>query len=219
MKFAMDRVLFPLVTVLALAACDDSASVQKLSRSADAPVASDPSAPSTPAPAPVPTVPATPGTPIAGELFTGPAELAKYVQRFADDAQAQGNDVSARLSPDLQIQFGSLDAYGSGVIGLCETSGSMRQVTFDPDFWDQVSETQRQLLVHHELGHCVLYRAHRSELLSSGAYASIMYPIILSSATYTANPAYYLNELFTWSSASDVDPNASTIHICGPGDL
>ena len=78
------------------------------------------------------------------------------------DAIIQGLDVSGELvNPKLQIQIAKLDNLGSTVIGLCETGG-IRRVTLDPDFWDNVSETQRKLLVHHELGHCVLLRPHTS---------------------------------------------------------
>jgi hypothetical protein len=124
-------------------------------------------------------------------------------------------------NPTLQIQIGSLAAYGSGVIGLCESGGNQRRVTFDPGFWNSVSDTQKELLAHHELGHCVLYRAHRSDTLSGGAYASIMYPIIMSPSTYTSNYNYYQEELFTWSAnqLSSLDTSKVTVHVCDQNEL
>jgi hypothetical protein len=166
-------------------------------------------------------------------LYTGPAEMEPYVQSFIDDGAAQGVDVLPSFThrPPLTIQVSSLSSYGSSVIGLCETSGSMRRVTFSPTFWSSVDETQRMLVVHHELGHCILYREHRTDLLPSGADASIMYPVIFSDATFNGNSAYYLNELYTYdvslaanSSAvsargipvvpSPDDENSSRVHIC-----
>lgn len=133
------------------------------------------------------------------DLYTGPAEVAKYVQKFIDDGKAQGVDVIPDMaSPKLQIRIASLDSWGSSVIGLCETGG-LRRVTFDPDFWNSVSETQREILAHHELGHCVLYRGHNSKTLLSGAVASIMYPQIMASSTYLNNIGYYLDELFSYA--------------------
>ena len=127
----------------------------------------------------------------------------------------QGVDVTADVSnPKLTIRIASLDSRGSSTIGLCETGGGLRRVTFDPDFWNSVSETQRELLAHHELGHCVLYRGHRSELLSTGKYASIMYPIIMSSSTYMANYDYYQNELCTQAVQQMPDPTQSSVHVC-----
>jgi hypothetical protein len=145
--------------------------------------------------------------------------VAKYVQKFIDDAKAQGVDVVEDMSnPKLQIQIKSLDSYGSSVIGLCE-SGGIRRVTFDPDFWNSVSETQKELLAHHEFGHCLLYRGHTTATLSSGAYGSIMYPIIMSSSTYLNNYDFYQKELFSSSTQEFSDPNASRIHICDMEEL
>jgi len=159
----------------------------------------------------------------ASSLYTGPAELAKYVSKFVDDAKLQGKDVRPEMSgPKLQIRVQSLDSYGSSVIGLCETSSNLRRVTFDPDFWNNVSETQRELLAHHELGHCVLYRGHRTAVLSSGIYASLMYPIIMKSSTYQNNYDYYQDELFNYAAAEaipDADPSRITVHVCDHQDL
>jgi len=184
----------------------------------------EPTPTSTTTPKPTPTTTPTPtptGTTNPADLYIGPAELQKYVVKFVDDAKIQSVDVLPEMNnPKLTIQIGSLNAWGSSVIGLCETSGSMRRVTFDPDFWNAVSETQRELLAHHELGHCVLYRAHRSTVLPSGAYASIMYPIIMSSSTYTNNYNYYQQELFS-QTALDSSPGfiEAVTHVCGLEDL
>ena len=175
----------------------------------------------TPAPTPTPTVTPTPiptpiPTPTQGQLYIGPADLAKYVNKFVDDAKSQGIDVLPDMTnPTLEIQIGSLDSYGASVIGLCETGSGKRRVTLDPDFWNSVSETQRELLAHHELGHCVLYRGHRTTLLTSGAYASVMYPIIMSSSTYTNNYDYYQEELFTYAASSPANgANQEVVHVC-----
>lgn len=173
-----------------------------------------PTATATPTPTPTPTVSPTPTT----SLYTGPADVAKYVQKFVDDAKIQGIDVTPDMSnPKLEIRIASLDAYGSSTIGLCQSSGTMRRVTFDPDFWNSVSETQRELLAHHEFGHCVLYRGHRSDTLATGAYASIMYPIIMSSSTYTNNYDYYQDELFTQGAMAQLD--GEVVHVCDLKDL
>jgi hypothetical protein len=168
-----------------------------------------------PDPTPAPTITPTPGP--TGRLYIGPDEVEKYVNKFVDDGKIQGVDVVPDMSgPTLEIRIASLDAWGGSVIGLCETGSGKRRVTFDPDFWNSVSDTQRELLAHHELGHCVLYRAHRTATLSGGAYASIMYPVIMGSSMYLGNYDYYQQELFTYGASS---PGGQTTHICGPGDL
>lgn len=169
-----------------------------------------------PAATPAPTAPPT------NQVYIGPAEVEKYVTKFIRDASLQGVEVTAEMdNPKLEIRIASLDSYGSSTIGLCETGSNRRRVTFDPDFWNSVSETQRELLAHHELGHCVLYRGHRSETLSTGKYASIMYPIIMSASTYTSNYAYYQEELFTYDTQGleDIETNMNTTHVCDHTDL
>ncbi len=185
-------------------------------------------------PTPTPTVTATPtptSTPTGGALYNGPEEVAKFVQKFVDDAKIQGVDVLPTFKAHpLTIQVASLASFGSSVIGLCEYSGTTRRVTFSPNFWNSVSDTQKELLTHHELGHCILGRAHRNDLLTGGAYASIMYPIIMSTASYNSNYDYYQKELFTWSATAATasaissnrlsptdateNPNQSGRHIC-----
>lgn len=182
-------------------------------------VSSDPIA--TPTPTSTPTPSSTPSPIPTAKLYIGPAEVEKYVQKFVDDGKIQNVDVSPNMSnPTLEIQISSLDSYGSSVIGLCETGGGKRRVTFDPDFWNGVTDTQRELLAHHELGHCVLYRGHRSDLLDFGAYASIMYPVIMSSGVYTNNYSYYQQELFLWNAAQqNADTTKVVRHICNETDL
>jgi hypothetical protein len=168
-------------------------------------------------PEPSPSVSPMPNPdPSGNDLYTGVPELEKYILKFIDDAQIQGVDVLPDMkSPKLEVRIASLDAWGASTIGLCETSGGLRRVTFDPDFWNRVSETQREILAHHELGHCVLYRGHRSATLSSGLYASVMYPIIMGSSTYTGNYDYYQDELFTYGlSASAEEKQLERVHIC-----
>jgi hypothetical protein len=207
------------VALATLSACKGS-TAQPLEQSDD--WIKEPTVSASPTPTPTPTPsPTQTTTPTA--LYSGPEEVAKYVQKFVDDGKAQGRDVTENMSnPPLTIRLASLDSYGSSVIGLCESGAGIRRVTFDPDFWNSVSETQRELLAHHELGHCVLYRGHRSDVLSSGAYASIMYPVIMGSSTYTGNYDYYQNELFTWTSAAMAAEAASDTvktHICTPEEL
>lgn len=152
------------------------------------------------------------------DYYRGPASLEKYVLKFIDDGVLQGVDVTYDMvRPKLEIRIGSLDDYGSSIVGLCRRGRDYRQVTLDPDFWDVVSETQRELLLHHELGHCVLYRGHRSARLDSGIFASIMNPIVIPSSSYLKNYDYYQEELFGWGALSDLeDPDQEVTHICGP---
>lgn len=170
----------------------------------------------TPSPSPEPTETPSPeptSSPTPSPLptnYSGPIEFKIYVDKFVADGLIQGNRVDM-VNPITTIRFGNLSNYGSSVIGLCESTRTWRRVTINPTFWNRVSEASRELLMHHELGHCNLFRRHRTDLLSTGKYASIMYPTIMTSSTYLDNYDYYQEELFTWNALDDGRPR---IHIC-----
>ncbi|OFZ18469.1 MAG: hypothetical protein A2X94_00555 [Bdellovibrionales bacterium GWB1_55_8] len=215
-KYSGIPAVFGLCLGLLLVGCEQEANVGNDTDWIHTPAPTESPAPTpTATPTPAPTVTPTPA-PTTGQLYTGPAELAKYVNKFVDDAKIQGVDVLPDMkNPTLEIRIASLDSYGSSVIGLCETGTNQRRVTFDPDFWNSVSETQRELLAHHELGHCVLYRGHRTTTLTTGAYASIMYPIIMGSSMYTSDYDYYQEELFTYgATAATAATGETTVHVC-----
>jgi hypothetical protein len=172
----------------------------------------------TPTPAPTPTT----------QPYVGDAALSKYVNAFIQNASAQGVNVLPYMkNPTLQVRVASLSTVSSSTIGLCEFSGSLRRVTLDSAFWNSSSETYREILMHHELGHCVLERYHTSTRLSSGQYASIMTPYILNSSVYAANKPYYVQELYRnraipllnlaatdEDAAKDQDLRPEVTHVC-----
>lgn len=91
------------------------------------------------------------------------------------------------------------DIHDDGVAGSC--SYGFRQanrVTIDMPFWDRAGYYSREMVVFHELGHCVLGRDHSEELTNNGFCASIMRSGTGNCQTlYNAqNKEYYLNELF-----------------------
>jgi hypothetical protein len=153
-----------------------------------------PTATPTPTPSPSPTSVDYP--------YIGPTELQPYVNKFIDYGAKYGRNLDVS---DVIIQFGSLAQYGSGVIGLCELSGSMPRVTLNDKWWYQVDQTQRLLLFLHELGHCSLYRQHLTSKNTDGNPVSIMYPLIISNSTYVPNKDAYDRELYTKSSLVDED--------------
>lgn len=166
----------------------------------------------TPTPSPSPSPSPTPPAP-TDHAYIGPAELQPYVNTFVDLGAVYGRDLDVSK---ITLQFGELTQYGSGVIGLCETGyGSDPVVTLKGSWWSTVSTAQRTLLVLHELGHCSLYRDHRTTVDSNGVPVSIMYPIILTTSVYNANKTAYDTELYTFEGLSV----GNATHICTPSDL
>jgi hypothetical protein len=86
-----------------------------------------------------------------------------------------------------------------GHIGMCDTiKNHSKHIIIDIDFWNRSSDLSRELIVFHELGHCILGRGHRDDANSNHHCNSIM----RSGNTpcfdnyKKATRATYLNELF-----------------------
>jgi len=78
--------------------------------------------------------------------------------------------------------------------GTC-TNSEPPLIVIDTPYWNEITELGREQLVLHELGHCVLNRDHKENMLS-GLPVSIMYSIHFGDEWYYAqNRAYYLQEL------------------------
>lgn len=117
----------------------------------------------------------------------------KYVQSFEKASIQQGYGVYVNF---IKIQEGELE---EGTLGVCSTSSGMPTITISPKYWPDLSETERTILLYHELGHCVLYKVHNNGDNPTGskrAFDSIMnaYPLDL----YDFDTYYneYTKELF-----------------------
>lgn len=83
------------------------------------------------------------------------------------------------------------------VIGRCYWGLDWQYIDIDKSFWMQASESERETLIFHELGHCVLKREHNSKMNADNMPESIMYPSIIGGYTYyTQHTQEYYNELF-----------------------
>ena len=149
----------------------------------------------------------------------------QYVQEF--EAYIPGGNIG-----DIPIGFA---AQSGQVIGVCEiwTSG-YRDIKVDPTFWNGTSdEYTRRSLIFHELGHCVLDRAHLATttlvnpslpynfLTNPTIYVSFMNPYIFFDGSQSSLQDYYINELFhpaigvpmLYNSSNLVDDHACVRHM------
>ena len=84
----------------------------------------------------------------------------------------------------------------SSMNNLTAASCSVGLITINPTFWSQLSENQKQNLIFHEMGKCVLGRANRNDM-NNGLPLSIMNSSLIPSVAYSLNSAQYLYELFS----------------------
>jgi hypothetical protein len=71
------------------------------------------------------------------------------------------------------------------------------EIELNADNWSSYSNSQQELIMFHELGHCVLHREHNPYLRREDERPeSIMYPTLMSQSDYEEHRATYLSELF-----------------------
>jgi hypothetical protein len=144
--------------------------------------------------------------------YSVPAEVEPYVQSFRDEAKKRNNSVS---TDNLIITFGA--SQSEDVCGQCTLeSGKPPHIIINKDgsCWQQANQHERECLLFHELGHCLLKRAHKTDRFPVGAYTSLMNPdnsSIYATCRYPLGDDvcdkrprrdYYVDELF--------DPTTST---------
>lgn len=133
-----------------------------------------------------------------------PASFQPYLDRFLADAKARGVDINL-AKKGIIVKYSSLESRDAA--GLC-TYKSPNEITIDPTSWLNSTESYKEFLIYHELGHCVLNRRHRNDVLPNGEWTSIMRGSPETPGrTWTTNfngfrKNYYLDELFNDATAT-----------------
>lgn len=139
-----------------------------------------------------------------GELyFTMPDKMSKdetkayeTIVLFQDLSQSK---LGPGFNPDVRVVFvGDIVVKGENPsAGLCSYKDKPFVVQLNKRLWSESSDTQKEMLLLHELGHCVLDRRHREGRLPNGGPESLMNMTQKGDDEfYKANKKYYLNELF-----------------------
>ncbi len=130
------------------------------------------------------------------EIAIDPA-LQGILNDFAEEAASRGLLVdyeSLNLTARLQT------VTRAGVAGFCSSSeeGS-REIVVDRNFWNFAVPIQQELVVFHELGHCILGRGHRDDLDDMGNCVSIMHTTADNclDSFNSMTRSQYLDELFS----------------------
>jgi Zn-dependent protease with chaperone function len=132
-------------------------------------------------------------------------ELLPYVIKFTDELKTHNPKLAEnhiiryrirKLRVDI-VDLDFLDIFQSGkltnMIAACNMiSGN---VLVHSRFYEDATPTQLEMVMFHELGHCVLLRDHVDVRQKFGP-RSIMYPYLFEESTYLEHRDYYLRELF-----------------------
>ena len=123
-------------------------------------------------------------------------ELRPFFLAFEEEATERG--ISINLT-ELGITGNIVNLGGGGVIGLCRRNDNEpNRIAVDPVAWQNGTDAFRELVVFHELGHCVLDREHRDEQ-ENGVCLSIMHSGLTDctvSLEDTVIREEYIDELF-----------------------
>ena len=115
--------------------------------------------------------------------------LQSYVDAFSK---------AGKVVVTVDVVFGDVPP---NMVAKCHIEDSTRVVVVGPQF-QELSEPKRELVIFHELGHCVLNRTHTSATTFYGdtpGPASIMFPSLFSDSqeqVYVNNRQSFINELF-----------------------
>jgi len=135
---------------------------------------------------------------ILAQASSGPVEIKinpifnPYLNKFVTEANKHSlakSIVNYHLS-ELSIQFGDVKLLDPEADAHCALDH--KQIIIDKTVWNLLDNSLRQEMIDHELGHCLLGRAHR-HLKDGEVVVSIMYPKIMSQDHYRAD---YYEELF-----------------------
>lgn len=98
--------------------------------------------------------------------------LQPYFDAFVDEAALR--DIELDLSEN-RIIARVTDIIGNSVAGSCANSQSDNSyISIDEAYWDSVDDLGREMVVFHELGHCILKRSHLDSRDENGDCISIM---------------------------------------------
>lgn len=135
-------------------------------------------------------------TPAVRSFTNVDERLWSYFEEFEKQAAARGLNYNLN---QFNLTGAISDIHDDGVAGSCSYGGRRpNSVTIDMPFWDRAGFFSREMVVFHELGHCVLGRNHTEALTNNGYCASIMRSGTGKCRTLynTQNKEYYLDELF-----------------------
>ena len=112
-------------------------------------------------------------------------------QAFEAASLARGRSTAG--DDKISIQFvSSLPTAGNGNEEIASCQGTSI-IAISQSEYNKLDATQQEIVIMHELGHCLLGRVHRPE---TDYRESLMIPILLDESFYGHNRDAYLDELF-----------------------
>jgi len=125
------------------------------------------------------------------------AELWSYFEKFEKEAGERGVTIDLAAA-GITGTIEKIHAHGT--VGLCNHRlDQPNHVIIDINFWTSASDNSKEMIIFHELGHCILERGHNDDKKDDGTCASIMRSGRGGCIDFynKGNKAAYLDELYT----------------------
>ncbi|NOT37395.1 MAG: hypothetical protein HOP11_08465 [Saprospiraceae bacterium] len=90
------------------------------------------------------------------ETYTVDPAFTEFIVTFNKEAQLRSLDYSEQLQ-ELNIKFSLLN---DNAVGQCQKSKDSHTILIDQTYWNSLSILDKELILFHELGHCILNREH-----------------------------------------------------------
>lgn len=137
-------------------------------------------------------------------VYDVPQEFEPIVQRFISEATARGHPVTIN---NLIIKYDLSNTSFCATSNVITSGNDVQKIISIKSLTCWQNDVQLETIIFHELGHCILGRAHDMTLMPKGDPKSIMYPdnaTLYSPCVYPiGSPCdllyrrnYYLDELF-----------------------
>ena len=143
--------------------------------------------------------------------------LKKFIEQSEQFSTSKNHFFLAERVSNLNIVFSDLNPKkkkGVRNLGLCTLDVyNQPLIVIDRKFWRFASDIQKEFVLFHELGHCVLFRKHKPGQVEGMMYAkiksSIMNPRAFDALVYEMFRGYYLFELFNSPKEGSYDGNCN----------
>lgn len=131
-------------------------------------------------------------------VLNGNEELVKHVQSFKTNSSLFGKNFNY---PDMRIYFGKTRTKEKpNRVGYCKISFPLSEIVIEKETYDSLSEADKEAIVYHELGHCVLGKGHTDDCLIEQNGTCVKPKSIMNSIfrknIYKPSKEYYMKELF-----------------------
>lgn len=122
--------------------------------------------------------------------------LTPYLDMYKELASSRGHKV-ANINSKITIVFGlTRSAIDRDIIGLCYEDPNKPYIVIDKEYFMTATSAQKEMLLLHELGHCLDNREHCDYEIPKHGAISLMHSDMFSDQHYLNNKQRMIDELF-----------------------